>query len=285
MGDWLRSLAARLRSIIGIDLVRATIGAAAIEQQRLLYRAHVGALPVRPLAFYSESAFSQNGEDGVIAEIFRRLGRRPETFVEVGGGDGRENNSIALLLGGARGMWVEADPRCAEGIRRLHAQAIAEKRLVLCERRVTAETVDEILRSNATPHDLDMLSIDIDGNDYWIWKAVSSVRPKLVVMEYNAGLGSSLSWVMKYDPAFVWSGKDGYYGASLAALEKLGREKGYVLIGADFLGINAFFLRQDLLSPAFAGPFTAEEMFQPFRRSFGGLLKAQDFRFGPHVSP
>jgi hypothetical protein len=266
-----------------VRVLQASRGAniAAIELQRLQYLALHKEDAIKPLACFSESAFSQNGEDGVIAEIFRRLGRPCRTFIEIGAGDGTENNTIALLLGGATGIWVEAGEKEAASIQTHHAEAIAGKQLTLLTDRVTAENVNSLIQGLSDP---DLISIDIDGNDFWVFKSIMA-QPALFIVEYNASYGSSLSWTMKYNPEHVWAGGNGYYGASLKALEKLGTEKGYTLVGVDFMGVNAFFVRNDLVGDRFPGPHTSEAMFQPFRRGVASMLKGKAPVFGPYVNP
>lgn len=89
---------------------------------------------------------------------------------------------------------------------------------------------------------------------------------------------------MAYDPNYVWAGGHRYFGASLKALEKLGHSKGYTLVGVDFMGVNSFFVRNDLLSDLFPGPYTSEDLFQPFRRSVGQMIKGKAPKFGPYVT-
>jgi hypothetical protein len=242
--------------------------------------------PNSPLACWSERAFSQNGEDGIVAEIFARLGRKVGSFIEIGAGDGCENNTIRWLLDSARGVWVEGSASNVAAIRGHHAKAIKAGQLNVISQMVNAENINQIIRSSWPANELDILSIDIDGNDYWVWKAIDAVDPVLVIVEYNGRYGSSLSWTMKYNPTHSWPGGNSYYGASLKALEKLGREKGYALIGVDYMGVNAFFLREDLVDEGrFPGPHTAEALFQPFRRSFGELPAGKNAAFGPYENP
>lgn len=283
MRSSIRKLALLWQRFNGAAETRSVLGKAALEQARLIYCAQFPAHAVLPLAAHSESAFSQNGEDGIIAEIFRRLGHPARTFVEFGAGNGFENNTIALVLSGAAGLWIEGDSACAIAIRRLHATALADGRVKLVQQFVTVENINALLREHA-PAELDLLSIDIDGNDYWIWKAIDCVRPKVIIAEYNARLGSSVSWTMAYDPAFRWNGTS-YFGASISALEKLGREKQYTLVGADFSGVNAFFVRDDLITEAFPGPHTAQAIFHPFRAQIGELVKGHEAAFGPYANP
>ena len=87
--------------------------------------------------------------------------------------------------------------------------------------------------------EIDLLSIDIDYNDYWIWKAVTAVSPRVVVIEYNATLRPPMSLVVPYDPACMWDGTN-YFGASLEALVRLGRDKGYRVVACNYTGVNAF---------------------------------------------
>jgi hypothetical protein len=209
-------------------------------------------------------AFSQFDEDGLLDEIFRRIGTTSRFFAEIGVGNGLENNTLALLLAGWRGLWVEADPASLEHIRTEFREPLADGRLALQGSFVTAENVEELLARGGVPEEPDLLSIDIDGNDYWVWKAIRRFRPRAVVVEYNASLGRSARVVRPYDPAFRWDGTTGF-GASLAALEALGREKGYALVGCSIAGVNALLVRSDCAGDRFLQPYTAEVHYEPPR--------------------
>jgi hypothetical protein len=100
--------------------------------------------------------------------------------------------------------------------------------------------------------------------DYWVWRALQRYSPRVVVIEYNATFPPPTDWVMAYDPAYRWNGV-ATSGASLQALERLGQAKGYALVGCALGGVNAFFVRRDLLAGHFAEPFTAEHHFEPPR--------------------
>jgi hypothetical protein len=221
-------------------------------------------LDPRSLLPHGHRCFSHNAEDGMIDEIFRRVGTGPRFFVEFGVETGHENNTLALLLAGFRGLWIEADPAGARTIRAEFAGALDAGRLTLVESFVTAENIEQILRSAGTPEGLDLLSIDIDGNDYWVWKAIRGFQPRAVVIEYNASLGRTARVVRPYEPTRRWDGSAAF-GASLAALEALGQEKGYALVGCDAMGVNALFVRQDLVGDRFLAPFTAERHYEPPR--------------------
>lgn len=222
--------------------------------------------------------YSQNGEDGIIEEIFARLGETDRVFVEIGVQDGLECNSTYLLLKGWSGYWIDADRACVAAIRSKFAPAIDRQRLKLRQAFVTAENVERVLEQDGVPTEFDLLVIDIDGNDYWVWKALNRFRPRVVVIEYNALFPRHVRWVMKYDPAHVWGGTS-HFNASLKSLELLGASKGYCLVGCNFHGVNAFFVRDDLVGDKFHAPFTAENHYEPiryhlqkkdgFRRDFG----------------
>jgi hypothetical protein len=109
-----------------------------------------------------------------------------------------------------------------------------------------------------------LLSIDIDGNDYWIWKALQQYKPRVVVIEYNAMFPPPVRWVQKYEAAFAGDGTS-HYGASLESLELLGAALGYRLVGCTLGGVNAFFVRDDCSPEAFAQPATAENLYEPQR--------------------
>lgn len=109
-----------------------------------------------------------------------------------------------------------------------------------------------------------MLSIDIDGNDWHVWKSISVIKPRVVVIEYNGKFPPECDWVMPYDPSHLWDLSD-RHGASLSALEKLGNEKGYQLVGTNMTGSNAFFVQKELAGDRFALPATAENLYNPQR--------------------
>lgn len=186
---------------------------------------------------------SQNGEDGIIAEIFRRIGTTNRYFVEFGVGDGHECNTAQLALFGWSGLMLEGDPADAASLARRYASLGA---LHVAQVFITAENIAGIFGSHGVPKEFDILSIDVDGNDYWIWRALSGYRPRVVVIEYNSAYPPPRRWVMRYDPEHRWD-KTTYYGASISSFEALGKDLGYCLLGTDVTGVNAFFVRRDLL--------------------------------------
>ncbi|MBF0393299.1 MAG: hypothetical protein HQL38_11525 [Alphaproteobacteria bacterium] len=240
------------------------------------------AQPLR-LTRHGAKAFSQNDEDGIIAEIFRRIGPGPRTFVEFGVSDGRECNTLKLVLEGWSGLWMEMGDDETNFIRIAFYPWISSGRLRLRQARVTRATIDGLIAESGLAGEIDLLSIDVDGNDWWLWQAIVGVRPRVVVIEYNATLLPPLCVTSAYDDTRLWDGSC-YGGASLAALETLGRRKGYALVGCCLAGVNAFFVREDLAVGRFHAPFTALEHFEPPRYWVGGALAGHPPGIGPWES-
>jgi len=213
---------------------------------------------------YEFKVFSQAGEDGIISEIFNRIGTTNKFFVEFGVGNGLENNSAYLLVKGWQGYWIEGSERFCQSIRQSFEDLIANQQLTLKNTFITGENIEDLFRKGNVPTELDLLSIDIDGNDYWVWQAITNYRPRVVILEYNAIYPPESSWVMQYNPSHQWK-YNSHMGSSLKALEKLGHQKGYKLVGCSFSGVNAFFVREDLLADHFCSPFSAENHYEPAR--------------------
>jgi hypothetical protein len=211
--------------------------------------------------------YSQHDEDGMIQEIFERIGISNRVFVEFGVGDGTENNTLYLMLSGWRGLWIDGSEVHARFIRKEFSSFIQAGKLTFVHGFVDRDAINGMINNGHGSGEIDLLSIDIDGNDYWVWEAISVVQPRVVVIEYNAVFRPPISVVAEYDKNFVWGGTS-YYGASLKALELLGSKKGYALVGCSLSGINAFFVKQDLVQDKFCAPFTAENHFEPPRFGF-----------------
>jgi hypothetical protein len=233
----------------------------------------------RRLLKHGFRVYSQGDEDGILREIFRRIGETNRTFVELGAAEGIENNTLFLLLQGWRGLWVEGSERKAKAARSRLASEIKSKRLLIEQRFITTSNIGEVLQA---PPEIDLLSIDLDGNDYYILEAIKSVSPRVILAEYNAKFPPDVVWVMEYNEHHRYDSTD-YFGASLKAFELLLSERGYSLVGCNLLGTNAFFVRADLAKdPPFCSPFTAENHYEPpryyLRHAFDSGMAAG---FGP----
>jgi hypothetical protein len=183
------------------------------------------------LAACERRVHSQNGEDGVVAELVRRLA--PRSFaVEIGTGDGNECNTRRLRERGWDVVMLDVDP---------HGSPEVTRALV------TAENVNALLAAHRVPYDLGLLGVDVDGNDLWLLLALDrSYRPAIIVIEYNATLGPADALAVPYRPDGVWDGTN-HFGASLRALAVVARARGYALVYCESAGVNAFFVRRDLL--------------------------------------
>jgi len=192
---------------------------------------------------------SQNGEDGILLYIFSKIGTTNRRFVEFGIGDGRECNTANLSLNfGWHGLLMDAKERHVF-LANQYYQSMLGQGVNIVQSLVTTSNINRVLQMNGFKNEIDLLSIDIDGNDYWIWEAMTVINPRVLVIEYNASIGRDNSLTVKYDPHFDRYKKHPtgwYYGASLAALTKLSNAKGYVLVGCESTGINAFFVRKDV---------------------------------------
>lgn len=200
--------------------------------------------------------FSQNGEDGLLLYIFSQIGTTNRFFVEFGAGGGSSNTLNLSTQFGWNGVSFDGDETSILKMRKLYdnLSAADDSRILRAETVwLSEETVKSQLSQYDIPFDIDLLSIDIDGIDYWLWHALEVFRPRVVVVEYNASLGPEAKLVIPYERDFCrwnkkWHPKGWYYGASLSAWADLAKTKGYELIACESSGVNAFFVRADLIT-------------------------------------
>lgn len=195
---------------------------------------------LRNLQALGKKVTSQNGEDGVIEAIFTDIPPRSKYFVEFGVGpnwqdpeyeNGLEGNCVLLRKSGWRGLFMDGGNHPPE--------------YEIKKEYVTPLNINRLLRKYSVPHDLDVLSIDVDGQDFWIWMACQ-LHPTLVIIEYNPNWADiNTAVTIEFDLSHKWDGTK-YFGASLGAMAKLGSDKGYVLVHAN--GVNAFFVAAELIS-------------------------------------
>ncbi len=248
----LRLLSPLERRILEGHELREKTSPAAKAAQRLLfhhYRERAAARALPPLRECGLRVFSQFEEDGKLLCVFAALGIPRGSFVDIGAGDGIMNNCANLALNfGWTGVFVDGDPeriRRGESFYREHPDACTDPPRFVCAR-VLRENVNELLRAAGAPRETDLLSIDIDGNDYWVWEALEAVEPKVVIIETHVEFGLR-SIVVPYDPQYVYPGRHpDYHGASPAAMEKLARRRGYRLVGANEYGFNTIWVRRGL---------------------------------------
>jgi hypothetical protein len=257
----------------------------AIEGER--YRRELVSAPIyadrRRLPPYGLKIYSQNDEGGIVQEIFARIGTQSRTFVEFGAGNGLENNTLKLLLEGWSGLWIEGAAEHVADMHRKFHDVIGDGRLVVRHALIDRDNLNPLIGA-VFSGEIDLLSVDVDGNDIHLFEALHAVNPRVAVIEYNAKFPPPLSIAQAYNPAHRWTGSD-YMGASLAALAKVAERKGHALAGCSMVGANAFFVRQDLLQDKFCPPYTAENHYQPARYVLTRTFHAGHTPdWGPYVS-
>lgn len=255
--------------------------------ERALDRDHGGRIEPGDLSTHELRVTSQNGEDGILLYLFSELGTESRYAVEFGCGDGSEFNSRNLLCQwGWGGLLLEGDPAKAERARRqLGSRRRTAGPTEVVKALLTRENVDSILAKESAVSEPDLLSIDVDGIDYWLWRSIVSLRPRVVVIEYNAAFGPDRSITVPYDPSFdahAHHSSGTYHGASLRALSRLGKEKGYALVGCESQGVNAFFVRRDLAA-GLPTP-TVREAYRPLSGRFTRLDSEARFAAVGHLA-
>ncbi|WP_192924993.1 hypothetical protein [Sodalinema gerasimenkoae] len=219
---------------------------------------------------YEFQVFSQWGEDGIIQYLVKNLNITNKKFVEFGVENYKESNTRFLLLhGNWSGLVMDGS---AERISQIYADPICwQHDLKALHAFVTRENINHLLSSQNVTGNIGLLSIDVDGNDYWIWNSINVVDPDIVVIEYNSRFGSEKAVTVPYNPEFMRTKahhSNIYFGASLKALWLLGQEKGYALVGSNRAGNNAFFVKETL-RPSWMKSLTVEEGYvaSKFRES------------------
>ncbi len=200
------------------------------------------------LSLYELSIFSQNGEDGVLQEIFRRIGVDSRRFFEIGASANEANAVLLADVFGWSGVFCDSSPE--EGSE-LSAKYQNSERVRVLNVHVTPNNISDLISACTDGGSLDLLSIDVDGNDYWLWQSVGACNARVVVIEYNSSLGGARV-VHPYQDT-RWDGSSDT-GSSLRSLMELGESLGYELVHAESTGVNLFFVRRDLIP---AGAFSA----------------------------
>jgi len=216
----------------------------------------------RRLEQYGYKVYSQSDEDGIIDEIFRRIGTTNRTFVEFGVEIGLECNTRYLLENGWNGLWIEANPDYVPAIHHHCKSYIQTGKLKVIEARVTIDNINNLIADSGIRGEIDFLSIDIDGNDYHVYDAISVIEPRVVCLEHNCNYPPPSEWIMPYDPCYQWSGNDPCYGASIICMEKLAKKKGMTLVGCGLYSPNGFYVKTCLVNDdLFCPPYCPERLF------------------------
>ena len=217
---------------------------------------------------YGVKVYSQYDEDGIIQAIFSRIGLTSKKFIEFGVGNGRENNTLKLLLEGWNGLWIEGSEHFVSQINHVFKDPISENKLRVKQAFINRDNINELIKPYFSG-EIDLLSIDIDGNDIYILESIGVVNPRVIIIEYNGKFPPPMSLAQRYNPDHRWDESD-YGGASLEAITKVADRKGYCLVGCGMVGVNAFFVRKDLTEDKFEAPYTAQNHYQPARYFLAG---------------
>ena len=192
--------------------------------------------------------YSQWGEDGIIAFLVSKLNIENNIFIEFGVENYTESNTRFLLKQfNWSGLVIDGSKENIDYIKK--DEIMWKYNLTALQAFITKDNINGLISSYTSEKDIGLLSIDIDGNDYWVWDSIEAVSPRIVICEFNNLFGGDNSLTIPYDPFFVRNEShysNLYYGCSISALKNLASKKGYYFIGSNSAGNNAFFIRNDL---------------------------------------
>ena len=246
-----------------IDPLELALLQVALAEEERRIRADVAAKTPENLLLKGRKLFSQFDEDGIIAAIFANLDGR-KSFIEIGCGDGFENNTHLLLLHKWKGVWVDGSERHVAKIQ-AELGGLAFPRLLVERQFIDLDNIGSLIQRYCNflgDGDVDFFSLDIDGNDLSVLKkCLEFFSPRVICAEYNAKFPPPLELSIRYNPEQVWAGDD-YQGCSLIALVEATRSR-YTLLTCGMSGVNAFFVRNDLAHRFRI--YSSEDLYQPAR--------------------
>ena len=205
--------------------------------------------------------FSQRGEDGIIQYLINKIEIPNKVFIEFGVETYTESNTRFLMMNNNwSGLVIDGD---INNINFIKNDFIYWKYdLIAIHNFITKENINKMISDYTKIEDIGILSVDIDGNDYWIWDEINCINPRIVICEYNSTFGNKKQVTVPYKSDFFRKTEhysELYFGASLAAFCQLAEKKGYDFIGTTAAGVNAYFVRKDLSAPF--KKFTSENGF------------------------
>ena len=224
-----------------------------IRQHTLMeyYQAKMAADDLPDIQDTGLKIFSQFEEDGLLLYVFSLIGMTNRTFIEFGSDDGINSNSANLYYHHEfHGLFMDGNSQALNrGYYFFNKYRNAKKKPpVFKQAIINAENINELIKSADFEGEIGLLSIDIDGNDYWVWKAMDVVSPQVVIIETHNEFGMN-DIIVPYDPDYFYPGKHpDYHGASPVAMTKLAKKKGYRLVGSNDLGFNFIYVREDLVA-------------------------------------
>ncbi|MEA9598548.1 hypothetical protein VC178_01395 [Polynucleobacter sp. AP-Sanab-80-C2] len=251
---------------LNVRLNQLQIAVGRIEARQLL-----GDVAPKNLNDYEFQVYSQFGEDGLIQYLIKNIQINNSVFVEFGVERYLEANTRFLLSNnGWRGLIIDGS---LENIAHIKSDEIYWKSdITAVSQFIDCENINQVIDENGIRGEIGLLSIDIDGNDYWVWKSINIIDPQIVICEFNNLWGPNLKVTTPYDPLFFRGNahySNLYFGASLGALEDLAYSKGYAMVGINLAGNNAFFVKKTNLGALSA--VKTQDVWRPskFRESRG----------------
>jgi hypothetical protein len=216
--------------------------------------------------------YSQNEEDGITLALLGATGAPTRRFIEIGCGGTGGNSAVLALEFRWSGLMVDASGSAVTAASRVFA---SNPGVTVLRKRVAPEGIDKLLSHGGLAGDVDFLSIDVDGIDYWLLDAMTVTRSRVLVMEYNAHFGPERAVTVPNAPRPAGAPK-GYFGASIVALTALCATKGYRLVMCEDAGVNAFFVRADLAAEV--PTVTPAEAWRPLVNNYdaSGALRHSD---------
>lgn len=245
---WMKRVSAELNRLKHLET--------ALEQSKMLSAQAISKFNLQQTELILENfnisefqVFSQWGDDGLIDFLINYLEIKEQRFVEFGVENYTEANTRYLLMNkNWSGLVMDGSEDNIVQIK--NSSLYVRHELTAASHFITAENINELLVKYGYTGNIGLLHIDIDGNDYWVWKAIDVASPVVVILEYNAVFGTDKSWVVPYNPQFVRSQthfSNLYWGSSLRAQCELAESKGYSFIGCNSNGNNAYFVQNSHL--------------------------------------
>ena len=229
---------------------------------KLLATLNENKLAVKNLQEVEFKVFSQWGDDGIIQYMISKLNLPNNTFVEFGVEYYTESNTRLLLINNNwSGLVIDGSDKHISYIK--NDAIYWQYELLAIKAFITAENIESLIDKAEFKKEIGILSIDIDGNDYMVWKAIKKYDPSIVIVEYNAAFGDENPWIVPYDPSFIREQKDFkklFWGTSLLSICDLATEKGYDFVGCNLNGNNAYFIKKSINNNFFK-PLTCKEGF------------------------
>lgn len=247
-----------------------------INTANLLLQANLQKTGYKSINEFEYKVFSQWGDDGIIQYLINTIDIPNKTFIEFGVENYTEANTVFLLLNNNwRGLIMDGSTANIKAVKQ--SELYWKYELTALAEFVTAENINQLIETPGFEKEVGLLHIDIDGNDYWVWKAVTSITPVIVIVEYNSVFGPVNPWTVPYKKDFFRTAAHAsnlYYGVSLQSLVDLADEKGYHFIGCNSAGNNAYFIRKDKigkLRPLSSSEGYAESRFRESRDAKSNL--------------